>query len=448
MLVSQLIHRFTHPRVRGTLNHTVVGLTNNSRNAGPGIVFVALPEGQRTNPYQAIAAVERGAAAVICAPGVPLPEHGTCITVSDPTQAMALAAAELYDHPSDHLEMVQVKGARAATVAHLLHQLLNACGKSAGLLTSQGCQLGDRYLPTPVERLEPLVVQESLRHLVRAGHKACVVEQSSQTEAVNSFHGIRFHASLEIEDSPVSNGLTSLGHNLSAGPLRATELVLSQAATHFNVSLGRHRVVVRCPLVGRALAIDLLYALRASIHLGLQPNALTRACSRLKPIPGSLAPVRSGQPFAVLVDGADLAESLANSIRDAAEITPGRILVVLGGSADHTVAERETLGRAAAHGADEVIVTNHNPRELDATSLARDVLQGVHSVPGAISHVELDRYRAIRRALRLASRGDTVLITGKGHRCIQQLERCVIPFDDAIVARETLAEIGYSGSEL
>lgn len=446
MLVSQLITNIQRARVRGTLNNPVVGITHNSRTAGPGIVFVALPEEQRANPYQAIAAAERGAAAVICPPGIPLPERGTCITVSDPSEAYALAAAELFEHPSEQLRTILVRGPRSRVVASLLQQLLRASGTPCGLLTECGCEVGDRRLPQAVSRLEAVTVQESLRYLVRNGCKACVIEASAATDAARNLAGVKPAATLEIEPAPTC--LDDPASTMVAGSWRAENLLLTASAVHFNVNLGRSRIVVRSPLVGRSIARDLLYAVRAAHHLGLDPQALNRAAVRLRPVSGAMAPVRVDQPFGVYVDAARTGAELAAVLRDAAEITRGRLSLVIGGSADHTTAQRVELGRVAGELADEVLVTSDNPRELDPSSLARDILHGVHATPSTGSRVELDRCRAIRRVLRGAFAGDSVVIAGKGYRCLQEIEGSVVPFDDFVVARESLAERGYIGSEI
>jgi UDP-N-acetylmuramoyl-L-alanyl-D-glutamate--2,6-diaminopimelate ligase len=60
--------------------------------------------------------------------------------------------------------------------------------------------------------------------------------------------------------------------------------------------------------------------------------------------------------------------------------------------------------------------------------------------------MEPDRAVAIRLALEAAAPGDVVLLAGKGHEKEQVLADRTIPFDDAEVARATLAELGYGGA--
>jgi UDP-N-acetylmuramoyl-L-alanyl-D-glutamate--2,6-diaminopimelate ligase len=53
-----------------------------------------------------------------------------------------------------------------------------------------------------------------------------------------------------------------------------------------------------------------------------------------------------------------------------------------------------------------------------------------------------DRRQAIARAIELAAPGDIVLIMGKGHETYQEIEGEKHPFDDRLVARHVLEEIG------
>src|SRR5262245_38973347 len=124
MRLYQIIARLQAPRVRGAVKLAVDGITCHSREAGPGKLFVLLPELQRLNPYQAFAAVQRGSSAVICSPGASLPPGATRIEVDDSREAYARAAAAFLNQPGERLRLVKVIGPRATAVASLLHQVL------------------------------------------------------------------------------------------------------------------------------------------------------------------------------------------------------------------------------------------------------------------------------------------------------------------------------------
>jgi UDP-N-acetylmuramyl tripeptide synthase len=96
------------------------------------------------------------------------------------------------------------------------------------------------------------------------------------------------------------------------------------------------------------------------------------------------------------------------------------------------------MGEAASRHADVAIVTSDNPRDEDPGAIAAEIVEGtVRPV-----EVELDRRRAIERAIELAGEGDFVLVAGKGHEPGQEVAGRVLPFDDLAVTREALRRLG------
>jgi UDP-N-acetylmuramoyl-L-alanyl-D-glutamate--2,6-diaminopimelate ligase len=102
------------------------------------------------------------------------------------------------------------------------------------------------------------------------------------------------------------------------------------------------------------------------------------------------------------------------------------------------------MGRIAAELADDVIVTDDNPRTEDPAGIVADILAGMPG-PGATTPVrtmvEHDRTRAIQTALRRSAPGDVVLIAGKGHEDYQIYGSVRRPFkDQAVVSVELQGE--------
>ncbi len=101
------------------------------------------------------------------------------------------------------------------------------------------------------------------------------------------------------------------------------------------------------------------------------------------------------------------------------------------------------MGRAAAGGADVVVVTSDNPRSEEPEQIAGAVLDGLRDGPARFV-VELDRRAAIRDAMREAKPGDVVVIAGKGHETGQTIGERTVPFDDRVVAHEELEALEWS----
>jgi UDP-N-acetylmuramyl tripeptide synthase len=102
------------------------------------------------------------------------------------------------------------------------------------------------------------------------------------------------------------------------------------------------------------------------------------------------------------------------------------------------------MGIVAAKLADVVIVTSDNPRSEVPESIVGEIVEGVVTEraegPDAVL---VDRREAIARALSEARADDIVVIAGKGHETGQEFADRTIPFDDRVVARELLRELGW-----
>ena len=120
-------------------------------------------------------------------------------------------------------------------------------------------------------------------------------------------------------------------------------------------------------------------------------------------------------------------------------LTAGRLWCVFGCGGDRDATKRAPMGEAVARRADVSVVTSDNPRTEDPGAIAAQVAAGVRAA-GVEPVVELDRRTAIDFAVRSASRGDVVLIAGKGHEDYQILGMVKQPFDDRIEARRALED--------
>jgi UDP-N-acetylmuramoyl-L-alanyl-D-glutamate--2,6-diaminopimelate ligase len=93
------------------------------------------------------------------------------------------------------------------------------------------------------------------------------------------------------------------------------------------------------------------------------------------------------------------------------------------------------MGEVARRLADRVTVTSDNPRSEDPEAIVDAIMEGT----GAGAEREVDRRRAIGRAIESAEPGDVVVIAGKGHEQGQEFaDGRKIPFDDRVVAAEEL----------
>jgi UDP-N-acetylmuramoyl-L-alanyl-D-glutamate--2,6-diaminopimelate ligase len=222
---------------------------------------------------------------------------------------------------------------------------------------------------------------------------------------------------------------------LPFGMADAEALVLGPTAGHFRWR--DHDVTL--PLGGRFNVANALAAATAASALGLADDVIAAGLGDVAPVAGRMEPVEAGQPFRVVVDFAHTPDALAGLLTELREVTPGKVIVVFGCGGDRDAEKRPLMGRAAAEGADRVIVTSDNPRSEDPEAIVAAIVAGVPVSRRGVVETEVDRRQAIARALAGAVEGDVVVIAGKGHETTQTVAGEKRPFDDRAVARELLA---------
>jgi UDP-N-acetylmuramoyl-L-alanyl-D-glutamate--2,6-diaminopimelate ligase len=145
---------------------------------------------------------------------------------------------------------------------------------------------------------------------------------------------------------------------------------------------------------------------------------------------------RGGVP--VYIDYAHTPDALEAAIAalrpHVARDSGARLIIVFGAGGDRDKGKRPQMGAVAVRLSDVVIVTDDNPRGEDPSAIRAEIMAGAAGaieVPG--------RREAIAEAIRIARPGDIVLVAGKGHETGQIVGDRVLPFDDALVARECAA---------
>jgi UDP-N-acetylmuramoyl-L-alanyl-D-glutamate--2,6-diaminopimelate ligase len=176
-------------------------------------------------------------------------------------------------------------------------------------------------------------------------------------------------------------------------------------------------------------------AVAAARALGIAEGAIKEGIEQVERVPGRFDAVDEGQPFTVLVDYAHTPVALETVLEAARELARGRVICVFGAGGDRDRAKRPVMGQVVTELADLALVTSDNPRSEDPAAIAEEIVDGLDL------EVELDRRRAIERALEWARAGDVVVIAGKGHERGQEIAGQKLPFDDREVARDALRRL-------
>jgi UDP-N-acetylmuramoyl-L-alanyl-D-glutamate--2,6-diaminopimelate ligase len=193
-------------------------------------------------------------------------------------------------------------------------------------------------------------------------------------------------------------------------------------------------------LLGEFNVDNSLTVLAVLLVWGVPLAEAARALGRCRPASGRMEMFggRGRTPLAI-VDYAHTPDALEKALRAARLHCRGQLRVVFGCGGDRDAGKRPLMGRVAAELADDLIVTDDNPRTEDPAGIVSDILTGI---PAAAPHVvEHDRALAIRLALGRSTSEDVVLIAGKGHEDYQVIGTERRAFSDQAVVADALREL-------
>ena len=478
--ISQLIQSITPLQVVGNTDIEITDLINDSRQARPGVMFVAV-KGVAVDSHRFINnVIEAGARAIVCEdmPAELNPEV-TYIQVKNGVIALAHIADEWFDHPSKALRLVGVTGTNGkTTTATLLYEMARLMGYKAGLLSTVKNIIDTREEVAKQTTPDHLTLNRLLHEMVQAGCEYAFMEVSSHACVQHRIEGITFAGAIFTNltrdhldfHKTVDNYIAAKKMFFDALPKGAFALVNADdkvgevmlqntLADKYRYSLRsmadfKGRIVeqrldgtslelngkqVEVLFTGRFNAYNLLSVYGASLLLGFDPQEVLVKMSQLEPVAGRFQTLRSSRGYTAIVDYAHTPDALVNVLDTIREVvgTNGHIITVCGCGGDRDAGKRPIMAREAAVRSDRVILTSDNPRTEDPDEILRQMEVGLPDESRPTTLTITDRRQAIRTACQLAQSGDVVLIAGKGHEDYQEINGVKHHFDD----REQVLEV-------
>jgi UDP-N-acetylmuramoyl-L-alanyl-D-glutamate--2,6-diaminopimelate ligase len=435
-------------------------------------------------------AVAHGAAAIASEAARPavMPSSVAWVQVPDARKALAITAANFFNHPANALQLVAVTGTNGkTTTTSLIDAIINASGAKTGLFgtIAYHTPLGD--YPAPNTTPESVDLQGFLAEIRDAGGRYATLEASSHSLSMDRLWGCHFDAVVftnltrehmdyhktfedyfaakkrlfedtgagapEIAvintDDEFGKRLTgiakkTLSYGLESGAdLTTKKFQLTFNGLTFTAQTPNGKVQVTSSLVGRINVYNILAAIGASQALGISNGVIETGIRNLESVSGRFQRIDLGQPFLAIVDYAHTDDALKNLIRTARELNPkGRIITLFGCGGEKDRTKRPVMGEVTGRLSDLTILSSDNPRSEDPLKIISDIIVGLQKTNGKYL-IEPDREKAIGVAMDEARAGDIVLLAGKGHENYQMLAEGTVEFDDREMARSALRARGY-----
>ena len=405
----------------------------------------------------------------------------------------AAMAAHKYGFPGERMRVIGVTGTNGKTsTCFMIWKMLNAAGHKTGLMTTVAW--GVDKLEEQVEHMTTVDVETlnyRMKKIADLGAEFLVLEITSHALVQHRVYGVPieiavmtnvthehldYHKTFENyrdakrmlfkmadfgvinEDDKswayftqdvkkyvtygINNGILQAENiTLKADGVRYQTIVSQQFFDMNNVDNKIKKLEIKTQIPGKFTVYNSLAAVAVGIKLGLTKNEIEKGIYALDSVEGRMNRVKEGQKFEVIVDYAHTPDAFLKVFESVVPGKKARIISLFGGAGRRDESTREERGKIGAINSDIVIVTEDDSRDEDPKMIADEFIKGAEAegkILGENLFVELNREKAIKKAIDLAGKDDIVLILGKGHEKTILRAGGAEPFEDLKVVRKIL----------
>ena len=370
--------------------------------------------------------------------------------------AKGLKARLQYNFPDKKLKIIAITGTDGKTTSStLLYHVLKASGKKVGLISTVGAYIGEQKIETGFHVTSPGPDQlfAFMKRMLTEGIEYLVLEFTSQGAYQSRLFGIK----------PLIAGVTNIDqdhfdyHLNYQNYLAAKAIVLKKAKTvvlneddqsyyrlrrlfpssQYKV-LEYSQEIKLAAKVEKAIKERFLEAFNQNnarlvstiaLELGLEPGAIAQAINQFEGVEGRMQIIPNQKGLKIVVDFAHTPQGLRSALT-ALRKNQGKLIAVYGCAGLRDAAKRPIMGEIGVELADLLVFTAEDPRTEDIWSIIRQMKESLQTGHNKIASVP-DRQEAINFAIqKLAKKGDTVAIFGKGPEKSMCYGTTEIPWSD------------------
>ena len=463
------------------IEYNLSDISNDSRHVKKNSIFLAYP-GIHTDGRKYIAeALKKGAKAIVYEKknftwqqSWDASHYG----INDLKNNEGEIAHIFFKKPSKELLTIGITGTNGKTTcAYWITEIQNLLGKKTGLIGTLGYgykKLKPHVYTTPDAIFNHRILKEFKTEKI----KSVVMEVSSHALSQGRVNGILFDvavftnlsrdhldyhlnfknyfdakkklfhfpslkvAVINIDDaygkklklSLVQNKTKVITYGIKNGDIRASHIEYSLSSTTFQLITKKETYKVKAPIVGEFNVYNLLAVISGLVGSGLPIQKVIKQVSHISQVPGRMERLGTKLTPQVFIDYAHTPDALKKALRTLKDQTEGKLVCVFGCGGDRDKGKRKEMAEAASDLADTNFITSDNPRSESPKKIISEISR---SMSGAYK-IEIDRHKAIFKAIEQAKKQDIILIAGKGHETYQEINGVRYPFSDKKYVKKAL----------
>jgi len=454
----------------------ITGITDDTRKVSEGYIFVCI-RGEKFDGHSfAGEMLEKGAYAVVADHDIGLGKHQ--IIVENTRDFYGMLCAKWFDHPERKMKFIGVTGTNGkTTITNVIKKILTDNGHKVGLIGTIQNEIGDRIIHTDNTTPFAYDLMKLFSQMANEGCDYVVMEVSSfglVQKRIGCTHfdtalftnltqdHLDYHKTMEnyyqakkmlfdICDKAIINTDDDYGKRLydeiscvkfsygnsDNNDFFAVLKSIKASETNFLLKNNSQEYDIKMRMIGRFNVFNITGAIAVCNHQGISIEKCIESISEYNGVKGRCEVIPTGRNFTVICDYAHTPDAVENILENVKKCTEGRLICLFGCGGNRDSSKRSKMAGAAEKYADYLIVTSDNPRNENPDDIIKDILKGLNgSKP---YDVVSDRRQAIYHALKIAEKGDVIVLAGKGHEDYQILAGNVhIHFDEREVVAEGL----------
>lgn len=478
-------------KVKGSLDIEINNVRNNSNDVSTNDMFVAV-KGFDSDGHEHIEeAINNGAKVILAQEDTinknvikEIKDDVTLVLAKDTRYALAICACNFYQNPSKKFKLIGVTGTKGkTTTTYMIRDILEKKGIKVGLIGTVASYVGDRKIANNENTTpESLKLQEIFSKMLEEKCEVVVMEVSSQSLKLERVAGCDFDIGIftNLSEDHISakehpdmedyfNSKVKLFKMCKKGfinaddvyatripklapecqistygidnhcDLLAKDITVTNQYVDFKVKIGDKNERVKVSIPGRFSVYNSLAAIAVALGFCATADNIKDALLDIR-VPGRSELVDNKLGLTIMIDYAHTPTSLEKILSSVKIYTKGRVISVFGCGGDRDKNKRPMMGEVSGRVADYTIITSDNPRTEDPEQIVKDVEEGIKKTNGKYECI-VDRVEAIRKAIKMASKKDIIVLAGKGHEQYQEINKKRYPFDEVEIVNNIINEI-------
>lgn len=455
----------------------ISSVTDNTKKVQKDSIFVCVKGGSFDGHDAAKEMLEKGAAVVITEKDLGLGDKQ--IITDNSRKFYGKLCAAWFDHPEKKIKIIGVTGTNGkTTITNVIKNILMSYGIKTGLIGTIRNEIGNE--PVHTDNTTPMAFDymQLLDKMVKADCKYAVMEVSSFGLVQNRIGPTHFnigvftnltqdhldyHKTMEnyyqakkmmfdecdfalvnIDDdygkrllSEICCPKASYGSSQEADYYSDAAKIKADGTSFWYCFDGKSKLV-NMKMTGMFNVSNVTAAITVCMKAGIPLEHILETIADYNGVKGRCEIIPTGRDFTVICDYAHTPDAIENILQSVKQYTEGRLICLFGCGGNRDAKKRPLMAKAAAKYADRLIITSDNPRDEIPEAIIDDILAGLKDsrIP---FDVVVDRTEAIYHSLKIARKGDIIVLAGKGHEDYQVLPGNEhIHFDEREIVSEGL----------